>query len=121
MYEVYKRLRDAKGLSDYRVAADLGLSRSTFSAWRDGKYELKNDKLQKIADYFGVSLNYMLTGGDSEEGYYVKDETAEVAQEILNNKELSLLFDAAKDADPEDLKTVHAMLLALKRKEKHEQ
>ena len=31
-----------------------------------------------------------------------------------------MLFDAAKDAEPEDLQTVHSMLMALKRKEKGE-
>ena len=44
-------------------------------------------------------------------------ETSKIAQEIYDNKELSLLFDAARDADPEDLQTVHSMLMALKRKE----
>ena len=39
-------------------------------------------------------------------------------QEIYDNKELSLLFDAAKDAEPEDLQALHGMLMALKRKEK---
>ena len=38
---------------------------------------------------------------------------------ILESKELRLLFDAARDAEPEDLKAVHNMLLALKRKEQH--
>ena len=50
--------------------------------------------------------------------YYINDETASIAQEIFDNKELRLLFDAAKDAQPDDLQTVHQMLLALKRKER---
>lgn len=49
--------------------------------------------------------------------YYLNPETSKIAQEIYDNKELSLLFDAARDADPEDLQTVHSMLMALKRKE----
>ena len=40
------------------------------------------------------------------------------AQEILENKELRQLFDAARDASPEDLRAVHDMLLALKRKDR---
>ena len=35
-----------------------------------------------------------------------------------DNKELSVLFDAAQDAEPEDLQALHGMLMALKRKEK---
>ena len=41
-----------------------------------------------------------------------------MAQKIFDNKELRMLFDAAQDAAPEDLETVHSMLLALKRKER---
>lgn len=55
-----------------------------------------------------------------EQSYYTNQETAKIAQEIYDNKELSLLFDAARDAKPEDLQTVHTMLLALKKKENHE-
>jgi len=50
--------------------------------------------------------------------YYFDDETAQKAQEIFENKQLSLLFDAARDAKPEDLEIVQNMLLALKNKEK---
>lgn len=49
---------------------------------------------------------------------YLDDETAQIAQEIFENKELRLLFSAARDSSPEDLKTTHEMLMALKRKEK---
>ena len=61
-----------------------------------------------------------MTGKEKEGGskYYLNDETAAIAQNIFENKELRLLFDAAKDAEPEDLETVHSMLLALKRKER---
>ena len=52
--------------------------------------------------------------------YYFNSETSKIAQEIYDNKELSLLFDAARDADPEDLEIVHNMLMALKRKEKRD-
>ena len=48
----------------------------------------------------------------------MNEETAQMAQEIFENKELRLLFSAARDASPEDLKTTHDLLLALKRKER---
>ena len=40
-----------------------------------------------------------------------------MAQEIYDNKELKLLFDAARTASPQDLKATHDILLALKRRE----
>ena len=57
---------------------------------------------------------------EPNQSYYLNSKTSKIAQQIYDNKELSLLFDAAKDAEPEDLQTVHSMLMALKRKEKGE-
>ena len=60
-----------------------------------------------------------MTGQENEtEQYYHDEETAQMAQEIFENKELRLLFSVARDASPEDLKTTHDMLMALKRKER---
>ena len=107
-------------MKDSNVAALTGIGKSTFSDWKSGRSEPKNDKLQKIADCLGVSVNYFTDDNSDERsvGYYINDETAAIAQDIFENKELRLLFDAARDADPEDLETVHSMLLALKRKER---
>lgn len=116
MWEVFERLCKEKGVTPYRVGEETGIKSSTFYGWKTGKYTPKQEKLQKIADYFGVSLEYLMTG--EEEGYYVNPETAEMAQKIFENRDLRLLFDAAEDASPEDLQLVHQMLLALKSKER---
>ena len=75
--------------------------------------------IKKIADYFNVSVDYLMTGNESDtEKYYLNDETAQVAQEIFENKELKALFDVQKYIDPDDLRALHSMALALKRKER---
>jgi transcriptional regulator with XRE-family HTH domain len=61
MYEKYKELRDKKGVSDYRVAVETGINKSTFSDWASGRSAPKIEKLKKIADYFGVGIDYFLT------------------------------------------------------------
>lgn len=119
MYEIYCNLRDSKGVRDSDVAKATSIPPSTFTDWKKGKSSPKREKLQKIADYFGVTVDYLQTG-EMTEGYYLDSQTAKIAQEIVENKELALLFDAARDASPEDLQTTHQMLLALKRKERHE-
>ena len=76
-------------------------------------------KIKKIADYFNVSVDYLMTGNESDsEKYYLNNETAQVAQEIFENKELKALFDVQRDMEPDDLKALHNMALALKRKER---
>jgi transcriptional regulator with XRE-family HTH domain len=120
MYEIFDKLLKANDVTAYRVAKETGITTATLSQWKKGISTPKQDKLQKIADYFGVSLEYLMTGEEKEtnEPYYINEQARETAQAIFENKELRLLFDAARDADPEDLQAVHAMLLALKRKER---
>lgn len=60
MYEKYAALRDAKGVTDYKVAIGTGVTKSTFTDWKNGRSEPKLEKLKKIADYFGVSIEYFL-------------------------------------------------------------
>ena len=121
MYEIFEKLLKQKGVSAYAVSVATGVSTATLTDWKKGRYTPKADKMQKIADYFGVSVDYLMTGKEAEEGYYINPETAKAAQEMFENKELRVLFDAARDASPEDLRAVYNMLLALKRKESHGQ
>lgn len=120
MYEIFLKLLQAQGLKAADVCRGTGLPSSLFSEWKKGKSTPKADKIKKIADFFGVSVEYLMTGEDTENGerYYLNDETAAMAQQLFENKELRVLFDTAKDATPEDLQTVHSMLLALKKKER---
>lgn len=60
MYEKYVKLRDKKGVTDYRVSEDTKITKSTFSDWKSGRSNPKVDKLKILADYFGVSIEYFL-------------------------------------------------------------
>ena len=116
---LYERIRDiakTKGYSINRLEKELGFARSSINKFNTSKPSI--EKIQKIADLLNVSVEYLTTGEESGDTYYINEETAKVAQKIFENKELRLLFDAVEDADPEDLAALHNMALALKRKER---
>lgn len=120
MYEVFEQLLQSFGITAYKFCKDTGISQSTISTWKK-KNNLINGELAKIiASYFKVSVDYLMTGKEleREEKYYINNETAKVAQEIFENKQLRALFDVQRDMEPEDLKALHQMALALKRKER---
>lgn len=119
MYEIFSQLLQKFGVTAYKVSKATGISQSSLSDWKLGKITPKTENMKKIADYFGVSLEYLMTGEEKDGGetYYLNEETTKIAQDIFENKELRLLFDTARNAEPEDLMAVHNMLLALKRKE----
>ena len=88
IYERYRTIRDSRNLEDSQIAKETGITKSTFSEWKAGKYTPKPDKLQKIADYFGVPLSYLLTGKAEEE---VKSKSPELTAKDER--------DIAKDLD----------------------
>lgn len=59
MYEIFEELLKERGVRVADVTRATGISSSTFTDWKKGRYVPKTDKLQKIADYFGVSLDYL--------------------------------------------------------------
>ena len=120
MYEIYCKLRDERKLSNYAVSKATGINQSTFSDWKSGRSVPKQEKLQKIADYFGVSLEYLMTGQiaakESTSGtqYYFDDETAELAQELLLNQDLKALMSAGRKLSPENLRNLTQMINGFK-------
>lgn len=66
MYERYVELRNQKGVSDYRVAKDTGIPKSTFSDWKSGRSKPKIAKLKILAGYFGVAVDELISATDDE-------------------------------------------------------
>ena len=60
MYEKYVALRDEKGVTDYRVSVETGITQSTFTDWKNKRSNPKIEKLKKIADFFGKPIEYFL-------------------------------------------------------------
>ncbi len=116
MWEIFEKLCAERGITPYKVAKDTGITQSTIYNWKIRNNLIGVERGQKIADYFGVSLEYLMTGKDPE-GYYENDETAKIAQAIHDNRELRGLFSAAKDVDDRIISALHKMLLILKQTE----
>ena len=55
-----KELRVKKGLSQLRLATDLNTTQNTISRYETGEREPGIDELIKIADYFNVSVDYLI-------------------------------------------------------------
>lgn len=112
---------DLNGKTQIDLINDLDLNKSAVSTWCNATRLPRMDKVDMLAKYFGINRSDLIEDkSDEPEEYYLNPETKKVAQEIYDNKELSLLFDAARDVEPDDLKMVHEMLLRLKKKENRE-
>lgn len=116
-YDTIKQMCKDKGVTITGLEKELGFAKGSLCKINTNKPSM--EKVRKLAEYFNVSTDYLTTEDNKEkEEYYINKETAEIAQNIFESKELRLLYDAARDAQPEDIQTAYDMLLALKRKEK---
>lgn len=66
MFSRYMELLNEKQVKNIDVSRATGIPASTFSDWKKGKSYPKQDKLQKIAGYFNVSVDWLLGNTDQK-------------------------------------------------------
>lgn len=115
MYEIYCKLRDDIGVKDADVAKATGITKSTFSDWKSGRSNPKDEKLKKIAEYFGVTTDYLRTGNASEEDKTIlKPKDEKDIKEILANTEQLLKQDGLMfDGQPASKEAIDSILSAM--------
>lgn len=111
-YEIYKKLCDTIGKSPTGAALEMGISKGTVSFWKNKGSVPNADTLQRIADYFGVSTDYLLNGTEAEKTD--EEDLAEMLQRIKDDPELRTLFSLAKDATPDDVRKAIAFIRVIK-------
>lgn len=96
------------------LISDLNINKSAISTWVNATRMPRMDKVQLLADYFGINKSDLLEDHTDENQYYTDPETAKLAQELMDNSYTRALMDASKDAKPEDIQMATDLLLRLK-------
>lgn len=118
MYSRFNALLEKNNVSAYKVAKDLGFSSGMFSNWKAGRATPKQDKIQKIADYFDVPISYFYSEPVYDvaagEGRINSDYSSETISDVTfsdNNGEYSYIRIHGDSMLPEikdgDLVKVH--------------
>jgi len=55
-----RELRKDRGLTQLQFCQKFNITQSTISGWECGKWQPDNETLLKLADYFGVTVDYLL-------------------------------------------------------------
>jgi len=111
---VLKELRTKKGLSQAELAEKLGFSTGLIGMYESGKRKPSDEALEALADFFNISIDYLM-GKDDKSVYYLDPDTAELAQEIYDDKNKQMLFSATRDISKEDMQFVIDMVERLTR------
>lgn len=64
-YENFENLCKINNVKPSDVSKATGIHTATFTSWKQDKYTPKQDKLQLIAEYFNVSVDYLMTGKEN--------------------------------------------------------
>lgn len=115
------RYLEVRGKTQVDLAEYMNVSQATISNWCKGIKMPRMDKIDKICAFFNINRSDLLedkSDVQNESGYYINDETREIAQEIYENPNLRSLFDVAKDIPADRLKAHIEFMKNLKDSEK---
>lgn len=120
MWEIFYAKLIEKGLSVADVSRATGINQSTLSNWKSRKNIISAKNGALIAEFLGISMDELMGGKSLEKKstsgkkYYFDDDTAEKAQELFENENMKILFDAARGSRPEDLQMAADLLERLR-------
>lgn len=114
---------DKYGKTRQDMCEALGVRYTTFTDWVKGNSYPRIDKIELMANYFGISKSDLIeehrdTSEDHKDHYYLNEETREIAQEVFENPELRSLFKVARDIEPDELRAYIDFMKKLKQKER---
>lgn len=94
-FDRFKELCSKKGVSAYRACTDIGLNRSSVAKWKNGSIP-NGSTLNRLADYFGVSVDYLL---GNEKELAPKDELTEKDRRDIARDLEALMADLENSGD----------------------
>lgn len=131
MSELYKRLAslcEEKGITGYRMCKDLSIQPSIVTDLKMGRRSgLKAETANKIAEYFGVTVGYLLGETDQKQKtpavtvydehdniIRLDNETLELIDSLRTRPEMKMMFSVSKNATKEDIIKAVKIIEALK-------
>lgn len=120
-YDVYCALCEKNGLTPSGAASKIGFNRASVTVWKNTGKAPKQELLLKIADFFGVTTDYLLTGEET------KKAPAQEGERGIDEQNLKVAF--FRGADPtltkedmdamwEDARAFRDFIVAKRKREK---
>lgn len=108
-----------KGITEKQFLKDVGLNITTLSDWKAGKSQSYKKHADIIADYFNVSVDYLL-GKTDIRNTAEHDEVDEYLDILHKRGDMRMLFSVAKNATKEDIEIAADIIEKLIKKERGE-
>ncbi|MBC1923176.1 helix-turn-helix domain-containing protein [Listeria grayi] len=102
-FDIIKKLSVEKGKNVKEVALELGFGENLFYKWKT--QSPTTDKLQKVADYFNVSTDYLL-GRTNDRYSHLKIEDSNITSNLETSNDF---INILKNADKEKLEKLEQL------------
>ncbi|MEK4255456.1 helix-turn-helix domain-containing protein [Ureibacillus sp. FSL K6-2830] len=109
-----KLLREKHNISQIEFAKKIGVSNAVLSRYESGDRKPDFDILNKIADYFEVSVDYLLGRTDIPDPTPHKEVDKEF-QSFINDPELQVWYKELPKSDEEELRKLRAIWEMIKK------
>lgn len=117
--KIFELMKERK-LTAKQLSEATGISQSNFTEWKKGRSNPKYEALSLIADYFDVSVDYLL-GNDTIRAYdennnlvVIDDETRSIIDSLRSQPEMKMLFSVTRKATKDDIIKAVKIIEALK-------
>ena len=137
--ETGSRIRERRrelGLSQDELAQKVGYkNRSTIARIESDENDVTQSKLKEIAQALKTQVPWLMYGDErfkdsryvevsvgfdtsrkTKQPYYIDPEVAAIANELKNNPDMRVLFDASRHLSKQDIQTVAALVKSLSQK-----
>lgn len=104
-----KKYMDMNNIDRNELCTKLNIKYTTMCDWLNAKTYPRIDKIEMLANYFGISKSDLVEG-KNENNYYINEDAREMAQFMFENPEYKVLFDASRKVSKEDIETVKAIM-----------
>lgn len=113
MYSNFEKILKQKKLSSYKVAKEAGVTQTSLSNWKNGKSVPSTTTLQKIADYLGVTVDYLMNGEEIDKKVLNEKDERDIKQAIEDFKNRLSTAGVMYDGEPLDEESQAAILAAV--------
>lgn len=113
VFERIEALRKERKISQGNLEKELGFSNGSISKWK--KSTPTPDRLQKLATYFGVSIEYLMTGenGEKKEAELTKRDAKQIENILANTEQLLKQDGLMFDGNPASQEAIESIISAM--------
>ena len=105
-YDIFCKLCADKGLTPSGAASKIGFNRASVTMWKNTGRPPKPELLDKIAEYFGVSVDYLLRGNEEKPAASKGDELDELVKDEL----VGFYGDVKRELTPGDIEDIKTLM-----------